>query len=182
MATKRSRAHGQAFTTLVGNFPYGSSPDHNLPVFQAPPPTRQAVSSQVVGFRDGAAHAVNINARINGAFAAKTASFTVNNNDFSTGAAVIILGDFELVSAVDYAIGAAVGNTATNIAAAITNLPGFTATPTGADVAVEYDAGTADIVDFSITHYGTITNFTAITPATGEMANGSPNISAPVLT
>jgi len=181
MATKKGRAHGQEFTVLVGNFPYGSDPSHNLPAFQAPPPSRQGVTYQVVGFGDGGAHAQNANARIGGTAGPKTASFTVDDNDFSTGPAVLTLGPFEVISNVDYVVGSSDAVTATNIAAAISNLAGFSATANLAVVSVEYDIGPADIVDFSVVHHGTIENLTPLTPATGTMANGGPGIVAPAL-
>jgi len=76
---------------------------------------------------------------------------------------------------VDYQIGATAILTAANIAAAITNLTGFTAANNGtATVSIEYDIGMAHKIEFRVEHYGQITNLTTITPADGEMALGSP--------
>jgi len=181
MATKKGRHHGQPFTCLVGNFPYGSDPSHNLPQFQVPPPNRQAITHQVLTVGDNQVSAQNHVGRMDGAIAPKIASLTVADNDFSTGAAVLTLGDFTFTAGVDYVVGGAVGATATNLAAAISTLPHYTATPSGADVDIEYTGGPADQVDFRVTYYGTITNFTPLVPATGFMDNGGPNFDAVTL-
>jgi len=105
----------------------------------------------------------------------ETASLLVANNDFSGGRVEIVLGDFTIVSGVDYAVAATAILTAANIAAAITNMTGFTAINDGsATVSIWFDIGTAHIVDFSVNHYGILENLTTITPADGEMALGSP--------
>jgi len=104
----------------------------------------------------------------------ETAGFTVANNDFSTGRVEIVLGDFTLISGVDFAVGLNVGATATAIAAAITNLTGFTSTALGAVVSIEYDIGTAHKIDFRVNHYGTVTNLTPLDPTTNYMDLGSP--------
>lgn len=105
----------------------------------------------------------------------ETASFLVANNDFSTGRVEIILGDFTLISGVDFAIGASTILTAANIATAITNLTGFTAINDGtATVTITFDIGTAHIIDFRINQYGTVVNMTTLTPDNNYMALGSP--------
>jgi len=105
----------------------------------------------------------------------ETASLLVANNDFSGGRVEIILGDFAVISGVDYAIGATAILTAANIAAAITNLTGFTAINDGsATVSIWFDIGTAHVIDFNVHHYGIVENLTTITPTDGEMALGSP--------
>jgi len=105
----------------------------------------------------------------------ETAEFTVANNDFSTGRVEIILGDFTIISGVDYVIGATAILTATNIAEAITNLTGFTAINDGTNVvSIWFDIGTAHVIDFRVNHYGTVTNLTPLDPDTNYMDLGSP--------
>jgi hypothetical protein len=174
MATKKGRNHGQPFTVLVGNFPYGSDPTHNLPAFQAPTPSRQAATHQVLTVGDNRVSAQNHIGLMVGAPAVKTGTLTVADNDFSTGTAVLALGDFTLTSGIDYVIGGSVNATATNIAAAITTLPGFEATAVAADVTIDYTSGPADIVDFRVVYYGTKTNFT-LSPTDGFLGNGGPH-------
>lgn len=182
MAVKQGRNHGQPFTCLVGNFPYGSYPDHNMPIYQNPPPNRQAITHQIVSVGDRRVNAQNYVALIDGAIAPKVASLTVDDNDFTTGTAVITLGDYTLTSGVDYVPGGTTAVTAANIAAAISTLPGFTATvPAGSQVDIEYVYGPANQVDFSITYYGTILNFDPVDPTDGFMGNGGPNFAPPDL-
>jgi hypothetical protein len=183
MSQKQRRVHGPAFTVTVGHFPHGSFPDHNQPVYQNPPPLRQAVTYQAID-TDGAdgVQPRHVHGLLDGAKAVKTVQLTVDDNDFSTGPVVITLGLYELVSGVDYAIGAAAANTAVNLAAAIDNLPGYTApVPAGVVVDVSYDLAPADEVEFLVVHHGTIINFTPIVPDDGFMANGAPAITAPAL-
>ena len=184
MATKKVRPHGPEFVVLVGHHPYGADPSHNNPVFQAPPPTRQAIGYQAVNTHyDGGVHATHVNARMGGAppHTVQTASLTVADNDFTTGIARLVLGDYVLLSNIDYVVGGTVNATATNLAAAINNLPEFEATANLADVDIEYHVGAANEVEFKVFHEGTKTNFTPLTPADGFMAKGEPSVSAPRL-
>lgn len=182
MTTKQGRNHGQPFTCLVGNFPYGSYPDHNMPVYQNPPPNRQAITHQVLSVGDARVNAQNHIGRIGGAISPKVASLVVADDDFTTGIAVIFLGDYTLTSDVDYVTGGGAAVTAANLAAAIDTLPGFNATVSaGTQVDIEYVIGPANQVDFSVVYYGTIENFTPVTPTTGEMGNGGPNFDAVTL-
>jgi hypothetical protein len=105
-------------------------------------------------------------------------TLTVANNTF-TVAAEIILGDYVLVSNLDYIPGALVANTATNITAAINNLVGFTATVLGPVVTINYSRMAR--VPFLVRHYGAVTNFT-VTPTTGWLTEGAPAIGPPALT
>lgn len=175
---KTRRNHGLPFTVLVGNFPYGSDPSRNLPVYQNPSPIRQGVTHQILTEGDKRVSARNTVGLLDGAIANKTASLTVADNDFSTGKAIIQLGEYLITSEVDYAIGGGVNATATNIAASIDNLPRFTASPTGAQVDIGYSGGPANIVTFRVFYYGTKTNFNPISPEDGLMGNGTPNYSA----
>ena len=190
MATKKVRVVSQFHpdtgnhpTILVGTLQYGSDPSHNNSVFQAPPRLREAITYQPINTNwDGGVHANHVNGSFLGAIAPKTADVTVDDNDFSTGVALLILGDFELASNVDYAIGGSTTLTAVNIAAAITGLPGFSATNVGAVITIEFSTGPASEVEFRVSHRGTVTNFTPLDPTTGFMDNGAPAVSAPVLT
>lgn len=175
MATRMGRNHGQPFKMLVGNFPYGSFPDQNLPAYQNPPPSRQAISHQVLTVGDRRTSAQNHIGRNLGTSAPKTAQLTVADDDFTTGVAVLTLGDYVLTSAIDYVVGGGVAVTATNLAAAINTLPGFEAAVLGAVVSVVYTLGPANSVDFFVTYYGTIVNFTPLVPDLGVMGNGTPS-------
>jgi len=102
-------------------------------------------------------------------------SFTVNDNDFTTGRAEIVLGDYTLVSNVDFYPGVGVADTADNIVTAIHGiLPGFQADRLGAVVTVYYDDGSANDVDFRVVHHGEKVNFNTLSPSTGFLQLGSP--------
>jgi len=115
-----------------------------------------------------------------GVTASQTGTFTVADNDFSGGRVELVLGDYRIVNSVEYQIGAAVADTATNIAAAISALPGFQAVADDAAVTVTYGGGPVDEVEFRAVHHGSVTNFTPFSPATGLMGGGSPAIGAPL--
>lgn len=86
---------------------------------------------------------------------------TVASNNFGTGRAIVFLGDYEFIAGVDFLVGAAVGNTATNLAAAITALSGWDATAVGAVVTI--NAAPPGRIRFLVRHYGTIVNYTTLT-------------------
>ena len=110
--------------------------------------------------------------------AAHEASFTVNDNDFS-GGAVIRVGPYELSSGEDFAVGGTVAATATNIATAITNLPGFSAAAVVAAVTVTGRKGLQGRFDrFELRSYGPKDNFTSVV----GFAGGSPDIAGPTIT
>jgi hypothetical protein len=112
-------------------------------------------------------------------FAKATGAFEVLDNTFPAPAE-LVLGDFRLVNTVDYVVGAAVGNTATNMAAVISKLPGYSASAIGAVVTVLCDHQ-ADDIDFRVVHYGgvfSLGNFTG----SGYLTKGVPYVGPPILT
>lgn len=118
-----------------------------------------------------------------GGFLVAKATFTIADNDF-TGGAVIVIGDFALVPGVDFVVGALVNDTAVNIAASISNLPGYSATAPGAGVvSVNGKKGPQGFVEpFSVTPLGAIDNFSAVDPVLGFFTQGEPAIGPPGLT
>lgn len=114
----------------------------------------------------------------------QTASFTVNSiAGMATGSLNIKLGNFILVSGVDFIPGADVNAAAANITAAINRLAPFTAANPAApspDVTLTYE-GTGRIT-FSIVHSGAVANLNTIVPANGYMAAGSPTVGPPEFT
>ena len=188
---KRVSGHGGAFRVLAPIYPYSFDPSllplrpMEWPVFWStlrPVPFRNTTTYQVVKTDKGAK---NINARV-----APTTTpilnpaegyFTVNDNDFTTGRAVLHIGDYELISHLDFAVGVGVNATAANIAAAVSKLPGFTGQNVGPVVHVFYDAGPMDVVEFRAAFNGMVTNFTTFVPDNGQLAMGSPSIVAPLL-
>lgn len=182
MVTKQGHNNGPPFTILAGHFPYGSTPDHNMPVYQNPTPSRQAITHQVLSVGAPRLNAQNHIGFLAGAFSPEMASFVVANNNFGTGIVVISLGKYTLTSNVDYVIGASTAATAANIASAIDFFPGFHASVSaGSQVDITYTLGPANQVPFIITYYGTVENFTLVSPDTGEMASGGPNFGSVAL-
>ena len=88
-----------------------------------------------------------------------TGDVEVVSNTFAGTSASLFVGPYELVSGRDYIVGGAVGATATAIATAISNLPGYTATPAGAVVTVDGPAGQAGL-RFDAAYRGGDLNFT----------------------
>lgn len=171
------------FRVLVGTYPHHTEPDRSPPL--QPAHTRTAVLYGPI-HKDGNAQILNGLMNTNPAtgwtpFAAM-GQFTVADNNFTTGRAVLVLGNYRLISNIDFIPGGGVVATAAAICAAIDRLPGFDAAPLGANVVVGYYSGPADEIEFRAEHYGTVVNFTPFVPATGELLTGSPDIEPPVLT
>lgn len=90
-----------------------------------------------------------------------TGSLTVASNTFAPGSATVYVGPFELVVYRDWTPGGGVNATATAIAAAITNLPGYDATAAVATVSVEGPLGAAPAsLRFGASYRGLTRNFT----------------------
>jgi len=172
----RRRFGGPTFTMLAPKFPWGSDPSRG-PIGN-PPFLRHTVTAAPVRLDRG-----SIIGRMNAdplGIALQEGEFTVANNDFSDRA-VLILGEYRLVSNIDFMAGAGVNATATNIAAAISRVRGFSATAVLAVVTVEYSDGPISEVDFRSTYFGTVINFTPFAPTNGFLETGRPAIAAPLL-
>ena len=113
-----------------------------------------------------------------GAFAKAHGSFTVADNTFGFPIELII-GDYRLVNTIDYVVGAAAADTATNLAAAISTLPGFSATAALAVVTVLCDYP-ADDTDFRAIQHGDTVTLGSFTGG-GFLTKGTPNAGPPVL-
>lgn len=166
---------GQAFRVAVANLAEGGNPDqgHNATK------VRSGFAYQNILTRAGG---MGTNALIAGTpLGPQTASLTVADNDFTTGRALLYLGEYTLIPHVDYTPGAGVNATATALAAAIDLLPQYTAQAVGAVVSITSTLQPVEQVVFRVGYEGTIENFTPLVPATGYMAPGNPRISAPVL-
>jgi hypothetical protein len=105
----------------------------------------------------------------------RTGAVTLADNDF-TSQAELMLGDYRILSKVDFAIGATKADTATSIASFINTLPGFTASSSGglAPVITITWKEPAGKVVFRALHRGAKVNFTPLSPTTGFLGGGSP--------
>ena len=112
---------------------------------------------------------------------AATGDITVAGNTFA-GPTSILLGEHILTSGVDFVIGGSEAATATNLAAAIDALPGFSApAPGGAVITV---TGPFGVIGNELAFYSdgaSPYNFT-FDPIDGTMAGAEPVIGPPVLT
>lgn len=175
MTTERITAHGQAFTTLHGVLTHGSDPsrgESGNPVKHISTVTSQVLHHQ--GHRD-------IQGLRAGAYTPQTASFEVVDNDFSTGVATLLLGDYEIKSNLDYLPGVDAAATAAVIATAIGRIPEFTASALLAVVSITREPP-MDRVEFRVLFQGTVVNFTSVTPENGWMEQGAPTVSPPTIT
>lgn len=171
------------FEVLVGTYPYHTEPDRSPPL--QPPHLRTAVLYGPI-HKDGNANILNglmdENPSAPATLSPATGTFTVSDNNFGTGRSVLVIGNFRLISNVDFVPGGGAAATATVIAASINRLQGYEATALGADVTVNYTSGPADEISFRGEHYGTVTNFDSFVPDNGYLDTGSPDIQPPVLT
>ena len=112
---------------------------------------------------------------------AATGMITVVDNDFTTGSAEVILGDYHLLSYIDFYPDAILANTAIALAAAINRFPGFRASISAPGVVlVRGEPGDDDQIVFEARYFGTKTNF-ALSPTSGFFTVGSPVLGPPVL-
>lgn len=174
MSIKKTTSAG-AFTMLVGSRPYCSDPAWNG---HTPPTPRSTVA---LGQITTGGAATNACVTATSPPVGRSGTLTVADNDFTTGWAEVILGDYRLISVLDFAVGVAAANTATNLATAISRFPGFRATALVAVVTVVYDAPMGE-VEFRVLHRGTKTNFTSLSPNTGFLGGGDPTVGPLVLT
>ena len=174
----RVSSQGAPFRMLTWNYPYGYDPS----IMPRPLPLRQNVTNGVIWDSKGAKC---INGRVGSTttpvILPSSATITVASNNFATGRVVLLLGNYELVSYLDFQPGGTVGLTATAIAAAISLLPGFSAIAVGAVITINYDSGPMDQIEIRAVHYGQTVNLTPIVSAGGFMIAGSPDIQPPLL-
>ena len=113
-----------------------------------------------------------------GDLARATATFTVADNDFSGGAEIVI-GEFKLVAEIDFVIAGTAAGTATNIANAVDNLPGYDGTAVGADVTIDGRKGAQGNADrFIVKAFGIVDNFTVLTTF-AQNATAEPHLEGP---
>lgn len=87
-----------------------------------------------------------------------TGDVDVADNTFAGTSASLFVGPYELVSGRDYVVAGTAAGTATNIATAVSNLPGYTGTPAGTTVTVDGPEGQVGL-RFDATYRGGAENF-----------------------
>lgn len=118
-----------------------------------------------------------VNSNLSGPLEPSTASITVDAAvDPEGNGSVLTLGEVTLVEGIHWAVDVAnVNKTAANLATAINNLSGFSASAVGAEISIEGDTGVPNIAFKVVAN----TNNLTLAPETGTMTNGSPSIAAP---
>lgn len=175
MSTDTRTAGG--FTLHVQTYPYGTDPTR-AGIWGKPPPLRSTVTLGPIHDAKGAFANGMMVTPITG-YVPATGSFVVADNTFPA-VAELLIGDYRLLNNFDYAIGVGVNQTATNIAAAISRLPNFSASAVGATVTVRCFQQ-ADEVVFKAIHHGAVVSFDTFT-GNGFLTRGVPQAGAPVLT
>jgi hypothetical protein len=108
-----------------------------------------------------------------------TGTITVANNAFG-GPTTVRIGQYSFTSGEDFAIGAGVNNTATNLAAAIDSLPEYSAAAVGAAITVTGLVGAlGNAVLFAAT--GSSPNNFTFSPINQRMTGAEPEIGPPVI-
>lgn len=107
-------------------------------------------------------------------FTNQTGSVTIASFDITTGAAEVHIDKYVLVAGEDFLAGGSTAVMATNLAAAIANLNGYSLTvAVGSTVNVVGPLGSQNRT-WKTRVFGTIANFSAITPENGLLAYGDP--------
>lgn len=105
-----------------------------------------------------------------------TGTIEVVGNTF-VGPTSISIGAYTLVSGTDFQIGALVGNTAVNLAAAIDALPEYSAIAVGAVVTVS-----GQVLEITLFNAGGACPYNfSLTPDNGTLTGGDPHIGPPTL-
>lgn len=117
------------------------------------------------------------NSNLSGSPESSTASITVADAaDPEGNGSVLTLGKVTLVEGLHWEVAVAdVNATAANLATAIDNLSGFSASAVGAEISIEGDTGVPNIAFKVVANTDNLT----LDPETGTMTNGSPSIAAP---
>jgi len=144
---------------LVANLAAGGSPDKGAPFNAQTIRTAWSSRSLSEGNRPGFQASMT---RTLGQDFRPVMQITVSDNDFSTGACLLKIGDYVFVAGVDYLVGALAANTATNLSAALDRIPGWNSTVVGADIQVSYPH--PGRIRYEVRHLGTIANLTLAGP------------------
>jgi len=177
---KGVRSQG-TFKVLVAHPKWGGDPTVPGPLGK-PPVARRTFAFAPVAYQSDAGAQTSANARLTLGPTGLTPShgeITVADNDFTTGRAEVRLGNYYLLSNLDFIPGVNANATAVALAAAISLLPGYVATANLNVVLVQF-GNTADTPEFVVRFLGARTNFT-LSPDNGHLHVGNPAIGAPLV-
>jgi len=188
------RVYENDFRMLIGSYPHGTDPSlNNIPVGN--PPQLRTTDTAGPGWVTGEP---TVFGAVSAGYTTQTGTIEVLDLDFSTGRCVLTLGEdrqdfpkpnattddgreIEIISGLHYLPGVDLGTTATNLAAVIARLPGYTVSVLGAVITVNYVSDVNAAIPFYVRHCGTIENL-VLTPSDGFLSHGTPALGAPILT
>lgn len=170
---------GPSFTVMAPCHPFGTDPSKTNKLLGQPAPTRQTVTFSWIRKGNGSAQM----GRMSGAINPASAAITVTQANVTPGTHRIRVGSFELLPAVDFAVGANDIALAANLATAISALPGFSAESNGVDtVTITTTRGHGDDTRIEVLEFGAASAFAlAATDRTGFMDRGAPAPGAPLI-
>lgn len=179
MGTKFSS--GAAFEMIVPVHPRGTDPSRNDKAFNQPSPIRETATQTWVRRNNGsglvgrmAVGGLNIDPA--------SAEITCTQANVEVGRHILRVGDYELLPGVDFLVGASDTALASNLATAISALPGFSATSALGVVSVETTTGHGNLNRIEIVENSAASAFALGTlDTTGFMDRGDPTVTAPAL-
>lgn len=172
---------GAAFEMLVPVHPRGTDPSRNNKAFNQPAPIRKTVTQTWISRGNGsgvvgrmAVDGIDIDPA--------EAEITCTQANVVPGKHVIRVGDYELRPSVDFAVGLSDNALASNLAAAISLLPGFTASAALAVVTVQTTTNSGSDNRIEILENSTTSAFAlGSLEKPGFMDRGDPTVTAPAL-
>lgn len=170
---------GPSFRVHAPCHPFGTDPSKNNKALGQPTPIRQTYTFSWIKKDNGAGQIGRMGGGITGA----SATITCTQANVTPGTHVIRVGKYELRPAVDFAVGASDNALADNLAAAISNLPGFTAAnPPANVVTVQTTSGHGDDTVIEVVEWGPASAFAlGALDRDGFMDRGNPAPVAPLV-
>jgi len=170
---------GKSFRTLTPVYPYGTDPSLNNKALGQPLPKWRTCTSTWIQ-RDNGSGLVG---RMAGAITPATAEITCTFGNLEVGKHLIRIGQYELRPALDFNPGFDDNSLATNLASAISALPGFiSAAPPANVVTIETTSGHGNDTRMEVLEWSAASAFT-LTPLDklGYMNRGAPAPAAPLI-
>jgi len=169
---------GPAFMMHVPCHPRGTDPSRNDKAFNQPSPIRETATQAWVKRGGGR----GLNGQMVGAATGATAVITCTQANVEVGKHIVRVDEYDLSVGIDFAIGADDDALATNLAAAIDNLPALTAVAALNVVTILTTSGNGDDVIMDVIEFSAASAFalTALDRA-GFLDRGAPAPGAPTI-
>ena len=173
---------GPAFTSHVPCHPYGTDPSWNVKAIGQPAPIRQTSRFQWITRGNGSG-VIGRMFNEEGVPIEAEAVIAVTHANVTPGTHLIRIGKFELRPAIDFAVGGNDNALATNLAAAINALPGYSAQSNLADCEVLTTSGHGDQHPNEVIEWGAASAFllVALGGPPEYMDKGDPQVAPPLI-